>query len=65
MPSSVISSTDFDAATRKLRVYFVSGAVYDYSKVPATLVRKMELAPSKGKFFNRFIKDHYAYRKVE
>lgn len=51
--------------TKTLRVVFVSGAVYDYKKVPVNVYRAMQLAPSKGNFLNANIKAHYQFEKVK
>ncbi|TGQ77746.1 KTSC domain-containing protein [Mesorhizobium sp. M8A.F.Ca.ET.207.01.1.1] len=65
MPSTVIRSTQYDPATRILSVWFVPhGNRYDYEEVsPATYAAFMR-ASSKGRFFNKFIKDRYSYRRV-
>ena len=65
MPSSVIEHMHYDNDTQTLRVVFVSGAVYDYKKVPANVYRAMQLAPSKGTFLNTNIKAHYLFEKVK
>ncbi|ESY86981.1 KTSC domain-containing protein [Mesorhizobium australicum] len=65
MPSTVIRNTQYDPATKILSVWFVPhGNRYDYEDVaPATYGAFMR-APSKGRFFNKFIKDHHRYRRV-
>ena len=64
MPSSVISGLKYDAAKHVLRVYFVSGMVYDYKKVPPNVYQAMINAFSKGTYLNRYIKGHYEFEKV-
>lgn len=64
MPSSVIRRFSYDEADRRLRVTFVSGAVYDYDDVPPEVVEGWDAASSKGQFFGACIRDHYPYRRV-
>ena len=52
MPSSVIRFFRYAPETRELKVTFVSGRLY---------VRD---AFAKGSFFNREIRDRYAYRDI-
>ena len=64
MPSSVISDFAYDPAVRELTIRFVSGRLYAYSDVPTDVVTAFGDAPSRGTFFNRFIRDHYNYREL-
>ena len=64
MPSSVIRLYSYDQAARRLRVRFVSGAVYDYDNVPPEVVEALAAASSKGQFFGAWIRDRYPYRRV-
>ena len=65
MPSSVIQSFAYDPASRSLAVEFVSGRRYRYDDVPGRLVEEMRQARSKGKFFNRHIRDHFATTEID
>ncbi|WP_313003892.1 KTSC domain-containing protein [Brevundimonas sp.] len=64
MPSTVIRLYSYDETARRLRVSFVSGAVYDYDDVPLELVEELAAAESKGRFFGSHIRDHFPYRRV-
>ncbi|WP_343674277.1 KTSC domain-containing protein [Chitinophaga sp.] len=64
MPSSVISYMTYDPASHRLRVHFLSGAVYDYIDVPEEVYRQMKSAKSKGTFLNRRIKGKYSFDKI-
>ncbi|CAN5750535.1 hypothetical protein BH11PSE3_BH11PSE3_23710 [soil metagenome] len=64
MPSSVIRFYRYDAAKRELVVIFTSGLKYRYSDVPAEIHNGLEDAESKGEFFNRQIRDRYAFRRL-
>lgn len=59
MPSSVIRSFDYDRAVHRLDIQFVSGRRYSYHDVPAAVAEGMRRAISKGRYFNRRIRDAY------
>jgi len=61
MPSSVIRSFDYDEAEHRLDIEFVSGRRYSYLDVPLEEVAAMQRTTSKGGFFNRRIRDRYAF----
>ena len=63
--STTFASLGYDAERKLLEAEFIDGDVYDYHAVPLKLWRRFEAAPSKGKFFATYIRDHYAYDKVE
>ena len=65
MPSSVISKFNYDPETETLSVTYVSGAVYDYLKVPEEKYLAMKNASSKGTYLNQHIKVNYEFRKVD
>ena len=64
MPSSVIRTFDYDQERRQLWVTFVSGKLYVYDRIPEDVADAFRAAPSKGIFFNRFIRDRYPFREV-
>ena len=64
MPSSVISAFDYDRERRQLCVTFVSGKTYVYDRVAEDIADAFDAAPSKGVFFNRYIRDRYPYREI-
>lgn len=64
MPSSVIRRFRYDEAARRLRLTFVSGAVYDYDDVPPDVAEGLAQAPSQGRFFGLRVRDRYAHRRV-
>jgi lysyl-tRNA synthetase class 2 len=47
------------------RCEFVSGAVYRYRGVSQDVFDDLRQAPSKGAYFNRHIRDAYAWEQVE
>jgi hypothetical protein len=64
MPSSVVARMEYLPDTRTLRIYYVSGAIYDYLKVPEQEYAAMKTSGSKGKFLNEEIKKKYDFKKV-
>ncbi len=63
MPSSVIRTYFYDERSRRLDVLFVSGLRYSYADVPLEIVEALGSAPSKGRYFNRHIRDRYVYER--
>jgi len=61
MPSSVIRAWSYDEAAHRLDILFVSGRRYSYHAVPPGVARGMKQATSKGGYFNRRIRDHFAF----
>ena len=64
MPSSVVAAIRYDVSKSTLRVVYVSGAVYDYKKVPEKVYNEMKTASSKGEYLNKQIKPNYKFEKV-
>ena len=65
MPSSVVAAIRYDIDSSTLRVVYVSGAVYDYKKVPEEIYNEMKKAFSKGEFLNKQIKPKYEFKKIK
>lgn len=65
MPSTVIRHFDYDRVQHRLDVQFVSGRRYSYHDVPEKLAADMQKATSKGGFFNRQIRDHFRFTRVD
>jgi len=61
MPSSVIRGWKYDEDERRLDILFVSGKRYSYHDVPPRVAKGMREAFSKGSYFNRRIRDHFAF----
>ena len=55
--SKCISCFSYDKETKILRVYFCHGGHYDYADIEENLVRRWMKAESKGKFFNKEIRN--------
>ena len=64
MPSAVILSFRYLAPARELEIEFTSGRRYRYLDVPPEIAAAMREAFSKGQYFNRHIRDHFAFVEV-
>lgn len=64
MPSTVIDHIEYDFENQQLKITFLSGSVYKYYKVPPEVYDAFKHYKSKGRVFNKFIKDKYDYDKV-
>jgi len=64
MPSTVVSSIHYNAATSTLRVMFVSGMIYEYENVPEEIYKELKKSSSKGTYLNQHIKGTYDYKKL-
>ena len=64
MPSTVIRYFRYDPAKRELEVTFITSRRYVYEHVSPDVFDAFKAAFSKGAFFNREIRDRYAYREV-
>ncbi|CDX32321.1 KTSC domain-containing protein [Mesorhizobium sp. B4-1-3] len=66
MPSTAIQNIRYDPSRRILSVWFVpSGERYDYEGVGPKIYSGFKEASSKGRFFNKFVRDRFKYRRVE
>lgn len=64
MPSTVIRRFDYSPEREELTVEFVTGRRYLYSGVPREEAEAMRAAFAKGVYFNRTIRDRYAFREL-
>jgi KTSC domain len=65
MPSSVVANFKYNRTRLILRIFFVSGSVYDYFRVPETVYDEMRQSGSKGTFLNLRIKGVYRFKKIK
>ena len=63
MPSTVIRSYRYDRQRRELTIVFQTGRAYTYREVPAETYAALKAASSKGDFFNRHIRDKFAFTR--
>jgi hypothetical protein len=64
MPSTVISTMEYDRETRTLTIAYVSGQTYLYKDVPETVYKELKAARVKGRYLRFFVKDKYEFEKV-
>lgn len=64
MPSTVIRRFDYSPEREELTVEFVTGRRYLYSGVPREEAEALRAAFAKGAYFNRRIRDRYAFREL-
>jgi lysyl-tRNA synthetase class 2 len=64
MPSTVIRRFIYSPHSEELTIEFVTGRRYVYSAVPEEEIQAMREAFSKGVYFNKHIRDRYAYREL-
>jgi hypothetical protein len=62
--SSCIASIAFAIEQNVLQLEFHNGLAYEYFGVPAALYRDLLSAQSKGAFVTRFIRGHFAFRRL-
>jgi len=62
--STAIRDIDYSAEHGKLFVTFQDGDEYVYVGVPERISKAFFRAPSKGRFFQRMIRDRYPYNRV-
>lgn len=60
--SSNIDAIGYDTEAAELWIQFKSGSTYIYTSVPEAVAGELELAASKGSYFNRAIKPTYQFR---
>lgn len=65
MPSTVIRAFAYDPDRSELTVTFTTGRRYLYSAVPPAAVDAFRAAFSKGRHFNRHIRDRYPATELE
>lgn len=64
MPSSVVSSFNYDPQSAALTIRYVSGLVYRYIAVPEKVFKEFKAAGSKGRYLNFNIKGKFKYEKL-
>lgn len=59
--STTLATVAYDKARGLLQLEFRSGAIYQYFGVAAAVHEALLGAPSKGNYFNRFIRGRFPY----
>lgn len=64
MPSAAIARFAYRPAFGALDVQFVGGRVYRYFDVPEAVAQAFARSGSKGRYFNRAIRDGYRFERL-
>lgn len=64
LESTTLANVAYEATDQVLWLQFRSHAVYRYFGVPAEVYRALIGAPSKGTYFNRYIRQQFPYQRV-
>jgi len=59
--STTLATVAYDQARKLLQLEFRSRAIYQYFGVPAAVHEALLGAPSKGSYFNGFIRGRFSY----
>lgn len=62
--STTMRSVGYELKSQILEIEFDSGGVYQYLGVPEKIYEQLRRAESKGRYFNREIRDAYPYVEV-
>ena len=62
--SSNLKSVGYDSGTSTLEVEFKKGRIYQYQNVPQEKYSSLLDADSKGRYFNKNIKDLYPFVRI-
>lgn len=63
--SSSLDSVGYDIDSRVLEIAFRNGTVYHYQNVPQQTWAQLMRAASKGRYFDRAIRERYAFQRIE
>ena len=59
--STTLATVAYDQVRELLQLEFCSRAIYQYVGVPAAVHAALLSAPSKGRYFNKFIRGRFPY----
>ncbi len=65
--SSNLKSIGYDELNQVLEIEFQDNSVYQYSRVPLTIYKKLMSSESKGSYFAKEVRknpERYPYRKI-
>ena len=62
--SSNLRSVGYKPMSETLTIQFHDGRIYEYYHVPQHVYNGLMLAPSKGKYHHRYIKNSYPYKRI-
>jgi len=59
--SSMMDAVRYDDASKMLGIHFIGEGWYSYFNVSKPIYLGLVSAPSKGRYFHSYIKDHYRF----
>jgi len=62
--SANVTAVGYDEPSLTLEVHFSSGAIYQYFDLPRSTYDDLMNAPSKGQYFNLYIRNNYRYMRL-
>jgi lysyl-tRNA synthetase, class II len=62
--STVLASISYDDPNQLLLVEFRGGALYCYFRVPLSVHEGLLAAPSKGAYFNRYVRPQFSFTRL-
>lgn len=62
--SEAVDAFEYDHSKKSLKVTFISGSEYVFSKVPVDIFSRALRAKSQGRFFNKNIRDKFKFKKI-
>jgi len=62
--STTMRSVGYDEDRHLLEIWFQTGKLYKYKKVPADIFISLMQAESKGKYFNDHIRDIFPFQEI-
>jgi len=62
--STTLLAIGYDDVAQRLHLQFHSRAIYCYFGVPADVYQHLYSAPSKGAYFNRYIRRRFPFQKL-
>jgi hypothetical protein len=63
--STSLRSIGYDKTSHTLEVEFSGGGIYRYAGVPDSVWFELRHAPSKGRFFQDRVRDHFAAERID
>ncbi len=63
--SQTLNSIGFDPSQKLLELEFTSGSIYQYFNVPNRVYLELISAESKGRYFDSWIRDKYAFKRID
>jgi KTSC domain len=62
--STTLVTVAYDEASGALQLEFRRGSIYQYFDVSAAVYEGLLMAPSRGNYFNQFIRGRFRYRLI-